>query len=156
MNLKEKIQEIVEKHLSDSLFLVNLVVFDDPNVGRVAVFIDSEEGLQLDQCVDLTRKLNEELDALELMSGKYTLEVSSPGLDEPFKTIRQYQKNIGREIQINLSSNTILKARLDAVTEDGITVSPIQMRGKIKGYKKVTQYVPFADIVKTKVLITFS
>lgn len=156
MNLKDKIQEIVEKHLSASLFLVKLTVFDDPNVGKVAVFIDSEEGLQLDQCVDLTRKLNEELDALEIMSGKYTLEVSSPGLEEPLQALRQYKKNIGREVQITLSAEKTIKARLDAVTEEGITVSPIQMRGKIKGYKKVTEFVPFADIVKTKVLITFS
>ena len=100
--LQETITELTESVLSDD----NLLVVDvDVNVGGkqtiISVFLDTiEGGLNIDQCAKISRELSFLIDAQEIVTDKFTLNVSSPGLDRPLKDERQYAKNVNRKASV--------------------------------------------------------
>lgn len=65
------------------------------------IFVDIDGGITLDQCVNLSREISDLLDTRNLISGRYRLEVSSPGLDRPLKAERDFKRNLGRKVRIN-------------------------------------------------------
>ena len=65
-------------------------------------YIDKEGGITIDDCVDVSRKLSDKLDEDDYIDGEYILEVSSPGLGRALKRERDFEKSIGREIDIKL------------------------------------------------------
>ncbi|MDO4187826.1 MAG: ribosome maturation factor RimP [Lachnospiraceae bacterium] len=65
-------------------------------------YIDKEGGITIDDCVDVSRKLSDKLDEDDFIEGEYILEVSSPGLGRALKRDRDYEKSIGREIDLKL------------------------------------------------------
>lgn len=65
-------------------------------------YIDKEGGITIDDCVDVSRKLSDKLDEDDFIDGEYILEVSSPGLGRALKRDRDFEKSIGREIDIKL------------------------------------------------------
>ena len=67
--------------------------------------VDIEGGITLDQCVELSREISDLLDTQDLIAGRYRLEVSSPGLDRPLKTERDFKRNLGRKVRINYLSD---------------------------------------------------
>jgi len=64
------------------------------------IFVDTDEGISLDQCAALSRQISDLLDTRDIIPGRYRLEVSSPGLDRPLKTERDFKRNLGREVKI--------------------------------------------------------
>src|SRR4030088_3520730 len=81
-------------------FLVDLRIKPTNNV---KVFLDGDEGITIEKCVQVNRKLYKKLEESALFpGGDFSLEVSSAGLDEPLKSLRQYKKNIGRKVEIQL------------------------------------------------------
>jgi ribosome maturation factor RimP len=64
------------------------------------IFVDIDGGISLDQCVDLSRQISDLLDTRDLIAGWYRLEVSSPGLDRPLKTERDFTRNLGRKVRV--------------------------------------------------------
>ena len=66
------------------------------------IFIDSEEGILIDDCAAVSRQLSGVFDVEDPVSGEYSLEVSSPGMDRPLFTLEQYQRYIGHRVQIKL------------------------------------------------------
>lgn len=91
----EGITELVEQHIKGTeTFLVEVLV----KAGNaIRVHVDTPEGISIDQCVAISRFLNESLDRdVE----DYSLEVSSPGLGAAFKVKQQYEKNMGRDIEV--------------------------------------------------------
>ena len=85
--------------------------------------------------------------------GDFSLEVSSPGLDEPLKLQRQYKKNIGRFVEILMNDSTKKEGKLLEATEDGILIEWEEGKGKKKTSKQET--VLFSDIKNTKIQIKF-
>jgi ribosome maturation factor RimP len=85
--------------------------------------------------------------------GDFSLEVSSPGLDEPLKLLRQYKKNIGRDVEVTMNDEVKKEGKLTAVTEENITIEYAEGKGK-KAIVK-TDEIPFADIKQTKMQIKF-
>ena len=85
--------------------------------------------------------------------GNFSLEVSSPGIDEPLKLFRQYKKNIGRKVEVTLNDETKLEGKLLEADEQMITVEVTTGKNK----KAVTEQkqIAFADIKQTKILIAF-
>ena len=65
-------------------------------------YIDKEGGITIDDCVDVSRKLSDKLDEDDFIEGEYILEVSSPGLGRTLKRDRDFEKSIGREVDIKL------------------------------------------------------
>ena len=73
---------------------------------NVKIFIDADEGVILSDLIEYNRKLYKQLEESGIFpNGDFSLEVSSPGLDEPLKLFRQYKKNIGRFVDITLKDN---------------------------------------------------
>lgn len=84
------------------------------------VYITSKNGVNLDQCAHVSRMISPLLDIEEPISGKYTLEVSSPGIERKLKTFHHFQCSIGSNVKIKNYSNEVIKGELIAATIDGI------------------------------------
>ncbi|MDE6716647.1 MAG: ribosome assembly cofactor RimP [Muribaculaceae bacterium] len=92
---RESLQSFIEKELEGSeYFLVELKISTD---NEITVEIDSDGSVDIDDCISLTRKIEE---AFPRDDEDYELEVGSSGLTTPFKTLRQYQKYIGEEVEV--------------------------------------------------------
>ena len=133
------------------LFLVDVRIKPTNNI---KIYIDGDQGVSVDKLVSYNRKLYRQLEEEGLFpNGDFSLELSSPGLDEPLKLHRQYVKNIGRPVEVVLVEGAKLEGTLKAVTADEIEIETIKGKGK----KAVTelQAIPFTTIKTTKVQIKF-
>lgn len=93
MDLRQTIEEIVEKHLPDSShFVVDVQIVKKGNKKSLQILIDADHGINIDSCALVSRAVGEEIEAKELMDTAYVMEVSSPGVDFPLSSRRQYQK----------------------------------------------------------------
>ncbi len=155
MELKDQIVSLVEAQLEGTdYFLVDVLVSGPKKVSKIAVLVDGDNGISIDACVEISRALGAELEQMDLIPGAYTLEVSSPGLDQPLKFSRQYLRNVGRNIRLHLLNGTEKTGKLESVTGSGII-----LHQAIKGKKKEAEVpqlaIPFSDIDKAYVLVSF-
>lgn len=121
---------------------------------NIKVFVDADEGVNLSNLVEYNRKLYKLLEESGLYpDGNFSLEVSSPGLDEPLKLRRQYKKNIGRYIDVLLQDGGKKEGKLTAATEDGIVLEWEEGKGKKKETKQ--ESILFDQIKTTKIQIKF-
>jgi ribosome maturation factor RimP len=157
MDLKRKIEEIVLKNLdNEKLFLVDVVVAGFPGTQKIQVLLDGDEGIDIDQCAEISRSLAGELEELEIITDAYVLEVSSPGFDYPLQSLRQYQKNVGRMVKVVLNTDKILKGKLLDANSEKIKISE-EKKSKVKGKPPVYTEIEIdiKDIKKTNVLASF-
>ncbi|MEM8968306.1 MAG: ribosome maturation factor RimP [Bacteroidota bacterium] len=137
-------------------FLVDIRVNQTPAGTKVIIHIDGDEGVSIDTCAEVSRALANRLEEEDLMNEKYVLEVSSPGLDQPLKLHRQYQKNVGRTIKILTQDNQTIKGVLVDVSDEEIGVeTATQGKKKKKNEPPQSMRIPFEQIKKTNVLVTF-
>ncbi|MDE3057266.1 MAG: ribosome maturation factor RimP [Bacteroidota bacterium] len=86
-------------------FLVNVNIRGEHGSKVIEIFADTDDGITVDQCAELSRRVSVALDNEDIIAGRYRLEVSSPGLDHPLKLVRQYKKNVGRQLKVTAQSN---------------------------------------------------
>lgn len=127
MNLRERITQAVEQVVEREGFeLVELAVLDRGHKTLLRVFADRPSGgISIDECARLSRKLSDWFDLENVFERAYILEVSSPGLDRPLTTRRDFERKLGRNVRIWFSQNgTAAEAfgKLLAVTDDGLLV----------------------------------
>lgn len=127
ISLTENITEIVESVLQDyDVFLVDLEVKGTGKQTLISVFLDHEvTGLNIDTCAKISREVSFLIESKSLIEDKYTLNVSSPGLDRPLKDHRQYTKNIGRKASIKYTTehgNKTIKGVFTGFTDTQITL----------------------------------
>jgi len=147
--IEEKVQTLLEG--TPAHFLVDVRIKPTNNV---KVFIDGDQGVQLSDLVSYNRKLYKELEESGLFpNDDFSLEVSSPGLDEPLKMRRQYQKNEGRFIEVQLADDTRKEGKLINATEEGIVIETEEGKGKKKQVKQ--ESILFEHIKSTKIQIRF-
>ena len=147
--VKQKINELLAEHPTH--FLVDIRIKPTNNF---KVFIDADEGVNLAVLIEYNRKLYKFIEENSLYpDGDFSLEVSSPGLDEPLKLNRQYKKNIGRFVDVLMNDTTKKEGKLLEATEDGIIIEYELGKGKKKEIKKET--ILFTDIKHTKIQIKF-
>ena len=120
INVEDHISKEVQDILSGSpdLFLVTVRIKGDARHQQVQVFLDGDEGIDIDQCASVSRQLGARLEEPDIFEGRYRLEVSSPGLDMPLQMMRQYRKNVGRKVKVKKTDGTRVKGRLDEVPDD--------------------------------------
>ena len=151
--LRDQIKKLVEEKITGTeCFLVDVKV----SPSKVMVFIDKADGIKIEDCVSVSRFLQETLET-EGVWESHELEVSSPGMDEPLKVLPQYQKRIGREVSVITFDGLKHTGILEAATEDGIELNETVVR-KEKGKKeKIKQsiHLPFTQIKETKVAFSF-
>jgi ribosome maturation factor RimP len=132
-------------------FLVDIWIKPTNNI---KVFIDADEGIILSLLIEYNRKLYKKLEESGLFpDGDFSLEVSSPGLDEPLKLFRQYKKNVGRYVDVTRTDSSKVEGRLIEATEDGILVETETGKGKKKETRQ--ESILFDDIKSTKIQIKF-
>ncbi|HEX7845269.1 MAG TPA: ribosome maturation factor [Chitinophagaceae bacterium] len=132
-------------------FLVEIRIKPTNNV---KVFIDADQGISIEKLVQLNRRLYKDLEEAGFFpNGDFSLEVSSPGLDEPLKLHRQYQKNIGRHVEVLLNEGAKKEGKLIAVAEGEITLE--EEKGKGKKKETIQHSIPFDQIKTTKIQIKF-
>lgn len=121
---------------------------------NIKVFIDGDEGVILSDLIEYNRKLYRQLEESGMYpDGDFSLEVSSPGLDEPLKLFRQYKKNVGRFVDVVLTDSSKKEGKLLEATEDGIVIETETGKGKKKEIKQ--EKILFEQIKSTKVQVKF-
>ena len=154
MTLQEKITHLAQESLfSESQFLVDVVVSAHKGPVKVTVILDGEPGVTIEDCARVSRQLLDKLEEQGLVEDNFTLEVTTPGLDQPLKLKRQYFKNIGRRLKVHLSDKSIVEGTLREVTEEKIFLGEEAKAGKKKDLKK--KEVLFSEIAKAFVQISF-
>ncbi len=121
---------------------------------NIELFLDGDKGLPIEKCVSFNRKIYKLIEESGMFpEGDFSLEVSSPGIDEPLKLHRQYVKNIGRSIEVVMNDGSKKEGKLLEVTEANITLECTEGKGK----KAVTQQliISFNNIKSTTVQIKF-
>lgn len=158
MDIKEKVKEIVASNLqSPEHFIVDINVSGSTAVNKITVLLDGDNGITIDECARMSRMLSKELEEMNFSELPYLLEVSSPGVDKPLKLIRQYNRNVGRKLSIQLSDDSIVVGKLEAISEDRITIlEEKKEKGKSKKVTLAPSEILFSNIKKTNVLVSFN
>ncbi len=156
MIAKETVIQIVNEWMEQTpFFLVDVKITPE---NEIEVEFESEaEEICIDDCVDLSKFLEERLDREK---EDFALEVGSAGLGQPFKVLKQYLINIGEEVEIISKAGQKFSGILKDANETGFTVTVIR-KTKIEGSKKtltmeVDETYTFADVKSVKYLIRFS
>ena len=150
-------EELIRQYTNEQLegsnkFLISVKV---KNGNNITIVIDGDEPLRIEDCIGVSRHIEEKLDRdIE----DFELRVFSAGIDQPFVQLRQYIKNIGREVEVSLMDGAVIKGILLSANEQNI-----QLKEKIAKRKKQaigssaedSLTIPFSEIKQTKEIISF-
>jgi ribosome maturation factor RimP len=154
MTFKEKVNGLVTDALQakSSLFLIDLVI---SNTFKITVNLDGDSGVDLQDCIDVSRAIESNLDREEQ---DFSLEVASVGVGSALKMVRQYKKNIGRTLIVKLATETI-EAELVEANDNFIILSWKAREPKKIGKGKETvqkrQEILYTEIKEAVVTVTF-
>ena len=143
--IEAEVEKIVEVLLGNTALELVAVDYVKERDWYLRVFIDKEGGVVLDDCQDLSRKLEELLDAKDLIKTSYILEVSSPGLDRELKKPRDFQREMGKDIDVSLfaplDGKKVVTGPLSAY--DGETINVGDMAIPMDKVAKVNLHIDF-------------
>ena len=143
--IEAEVEKIVEELLENTALELVAVNYVKERDWYLRVFIDKEGGVDLDDCQDLSRKLEELLDAQDLIKTSYILEVSSPGLDRELKKPRDFQREMGKDIDVSLfaplDGKKVVTGPLSAY--DGETINVGDMAIPMDKVAKVNLHIDF-------------
>ena len=156
LKMEERIQQIealISQILAEepTYFLVSVKIKPTNNI---KVFFDGDQGISIEKCVKFNRALYKLIEEKGWYpEGEFSMEISSPGIGEPLLLHRQYLKNVGRDLEVIFTDDSIKIGTLMAVTADDILIQSTVGKGK----KAVTQQllIPFNKIKSTTVQIKF-
>jgi ribosome maturation factor RimP len=154
MTFKEKVNSLIADALLErpSLFLIDLNISD---TFKISVGIDGDNGVTLQDCIDVSRAIENNLDREEQ---DFSLEVASVGVGSPLKLVRQYKKNIGRTLIVTTNTEKI-EAELVEANDVFIILSWEAREPKKVGKGKETvqkeQQVSYTEIKEAIVTVTF-
>jgi len=149
----QQIERMVDETISAEPEYFRVQVKIKPT-NNVKVFIDGDNGITIEKCVQFNRSLYKKLDESGLFpTGDFSLEVSSPGVGEPLKERRQYNRNIGRDVEVVFIDGAKKEGKLLQVAEADIIIETTEGKGK----KAIVQQlvIPFTNIKTTTVQIKF-
>ncbi len=150
----QTVQGLIDEKLAETdAYLVDLSI---SSANQIRVEIDHIDGLGIDECVALSRHIESSLDR---ESEDFELQVSSPGLDQPFKVIQQYHKNVGREVSLIKLSGEKIRGLLTNVSDDVITIE-YTTKERVEGKKKKEviehkEEIQLNEIKETRIIISF-
>ena len=143
--IEAEVEKIVEELLENTALELVAVDYVKERDWYLRVFIDKEGGVDLDDCQDLSRKLEELLDAQDIIKTSYILEVSSPGLDRELKKPRDFQRGMGKDIDVSLfaplDGKKVVTGPLSAY--DGETINVGDMAIPMDKVAKVNLHIDF-------------
>jgi ribosome maturation factor RimP len=154
MTFKDKVHQLLEAGLQEkpAVFLIDLTITE---AFKIIVTLDGDQGVLLQDCIDISRAIEQNLDREEQ---DFSLEVASVGVGSPLKLVRQYIKNIGRTLIVKLATETIEAQLIDA-NDNFITLAWEAREPKKVGKGKETvqkkQEIPYSEIKEAIVTVTF-
>lgn len=154
MTFKDKVNGLVVEGLVEkpSVFLIDLTITES---FKIIVTLDGDNGVALQDCIDISRAIENNLDREEQ---DFSLEVASVGVGSPLKMVRQYKKNVGRTVIVKLATETI-EAELVEANDNFIILSwkarESKKIGKGKETVQKTQQIPYTEIKEAIVTVTF-
>ncbi|SMP04426.1 ribosome maturation factor RimP [Flavobacterium hercynium] len=154
MTFKEKVNELITEALLEkpSIFLIDLAISDS---FKISVGLDGDNGVALQDCIDISRAIENNLDREEQ---DFSLEVASVGVGSPLKMTRQYVKNVGRTLIVTTKTEKI-EAELVEANDVFIILSWKAREPKKVGKGKETvqkeQQIPYTEIKEAIVTVTF-
>lgn len=150
-NIKDIITQSVSPKLQElSCFLVDIKI--DTN-RRITLYIDHMQGVTVDMCTKVNRYLMN-LPELENIFSRHGLDVSSPGLDLPLRHPLQFEKNIGKELEIILNDGFETKGKLLEASSENLLIETVN-KNQSKEIEVNKKQIPFTAIKKAKLKITF-
>jgi len=144
--IKGLLQPLLEE---TDMFIVNMKI---KPINNIKIYLDSDTGFSVEKSIKVNRKLYALIEESQLFpDGDFSLEVSSPGVDEPLHEWRQYKKNIGRKVLVTLTDATDKLGVLKDVNEEKLV---LEMTVPKKKETTIVE-IPFSDIKTTVVQISF-
>ena len=152
--IEAHLQKLFEEEEFQDCFIVEINV---NGTSKLEVYIDADNGIDFTRCRKVSRHLEEEIEANEWMNEKYTIDVSSPGVDRPLKFKRQYKRNIGRKMAVIDDEGHKTEGELISTDEEQII---LEFKDRIKVGKRkktvvVQKEIKFENIAKAFVKISF-
>ncbi len=147
------IEELIEKIIEgdNDVFIVSIRIKPTNNF---KVYLDADSGLSIEKCIRINRALYKAIEEKGWYpNGDFSLEVSSPGVDEPLKMLRQYKKNVGRKLEVVFTDDTKKEGKLTSVDENSIHIEYTE--GKNKKVVTHNKEIAFSDIKQATVLVSF-
>ncbi|MAT90027.1 MAG: ribosome assembly cofactor RimP [Flavobacteriaceae bacterium] len=153
--MREKVEKLLQDALDEKegLFLIDLSISP---AHQIKVIIDGDQGVTVQDCIDISRAIEHQLDREET---DFSLEVLSAGVSEPLQMTRQYVKNVGRKLKVKTEAETV-EGALVAADDTAITLQWKAREPKPVGKGKHTvqkeAVISYADILEAKVMVTFN
>ena len=137
---------VVEKN---GFFLIDFVLRGNEKNRVIEIFIDGEKNISAEDCANISREINTEIETQNLNESNYRLDVSSPGIDRPLLYLKQYPKHLNRKFDISYNQNNETKK---------LTGKLVDVSGKdltfLSDNKQII--INFNNIKKAKVIASFS
>lgn len=155
MELKTRVEELLQAFLQTrpDLFLVDLKV---SVASDITIILDGDQGVSIQDCLDASRAIEFNIDREEQ---DFSLQVMSAGLSEPLTLPRQFQKNVGRDLEILLEDTTKIQGELASVDDEKITLILRYRKPKDIGKGKIDveeeREIPYSEVKKALVVIKF-
>ncbi|HEX7869137.1 MAG TPA: ribosome assembly cofactor RimP [Chryseobacterium sp.] len=155
MEFRKNIETLLNDFLQtrEDLFLIDLKFSAGDDI---TVILDGDNGVTVQDCLDASRAIEFNMDREE---HDFSLQVMSAGLSEPLAIPRQFDKNIGREIEVLLSDSSKIEGELAKVDEEKITLVLRYRKPKEVGKGKVDveeeKEIPYSEIKKALVVLKF-
>lgn len=113
------IRDICTAH---NLYLIDIVIRGSAQKRIVEIYTDSESGVTLDLCAQISSSVDELFEKEQMFSGQYRLEVSSPGTDRPIEYPWQFRKHRGRLLKVTLADGTVQQGRINEANEESFVL----------------------------------
>lgn len=150
--MKERIEKIAREVLIDeNVDIVDIIIRGSSRNRVIQVFVDRKGGILLDDCVALSRKLAGHIEPIEADLGlsAYRLEVSSPGVDRPLKTQRDFERNLKRKVSVRWTDQGLVKTVEGRIAEAEAEALVLEM-------KKDRLEIPYGQIEKATIQIEWT
>lgn len=154
MELEDKIHQIAEEQLMDPTLFVVSVQLKKGSKDKLEILIDGDHGVGIDDCANISRRIGQVLEEGDVLENAYQLEVSSPGVGQPLKLIRQYKANIGRKLKVLLQNGKEFNGVLREVSEDSFLMD-VEIKEKKKKIKLESTWVSISEVNIAKVQVSF-
>jgi ribosome maturation factor RimP len=159
MDIKERTIQIIEEYLPEDHFIVE-VKFGKGVKPKLSIILDGDDGVSIETCALISRKVGYFLEQDNVIEEEYNLEVGSPGLDAPLTNIRQYYKNLGRDVKITLEAGKSKIGLLDDVVDDDTSILFLEQlkapdKGRKAKYAVEAEKIEIKDILKINVILIF-
>lgn len=152
MDLRKIIEESIAETLEPAFFVVDLQIKTLKETTKITVLLDGDAGVGIDTCVSVSRHVSARLDEIDEIAEKYSIDVSSPGVDFPMHLARQYAQHIGRTLKISLKDATSIEGKLLGFEQETQTLS---IQNIVKKKLQPPIIVPFDGIKEAFVVVSF-